>query len=164
VLPLTSRRQIPLPLIAALAAAAALLVGLLSVSTIRLQHRVDVLHATLGGGGLQRAAAAVIFDPRHTSARLSSFDARLTALVVIGPNGDDYLVDSNLPALDELRTYQLWGLDDGQTVSLGLLGNNPNLAAFRVDSAVKRLMITAEPRGGRPQPDSRILVEAELPR
>jgi anti-sigma factor RsiW len=162
VLPIPRRRRFATPVLAALAAVAAVVIVLLGVSTIHLQDRVDALHDAITAGSLQQAAAAALLDPRHSSVRLASSDGRLNAQVVIEPNGDAYLVNSDLPALDRLRTYQLWGLDRGVVVSLGLLGANPRYAAFRVDSAVSRLMVTAEPRGGRPQPDTPVLVQGNL--
>ena len=35
-----------------------------------------------------------------------------------------------LPALPSAQTYQLWGIVDGQPISLGLLGDAPNQATF----------------------------------
>jgi anti-sigma-K factor RskA len=163
VLSLPSRRPLPLPLVAALVAAAIAVVGLLGVFTIRLQHRVDALRAAISTSGLRQAAAGAVLNPHHTSAQLTSADGRLTAQVVIGPDGNAYLLDADLPPLDPLRTYQLWGLDNGRIVSLALLGNDPKLAAFRVDPAVRRLMVTAEPRGGRPQPGGNILMQGDIP-
>jgi hypothetical protein len=163
VIPLPSRRPLPLALLASLAAVAVALIGLLGVSTIRLQHQVDDLRSAVSAGGLQQAAAAAVLDPNRVTAQLVSADGSLSADVVILPSGSAYLVSTNLPALETSSEYQLWGLDNGQAVSLGLLGNAPRLAAFRVDSAVTQLMVTAEPKGGRAQPDSKILVQAVLP-
>jgi hypothetical protein len=160
VIPLPLRRQLALPVLAVLAAAALVVVALLAVSTIRLQHRVDALRSTESAGGLQQAAAAAVLDPHHTTAHLTSANGRFSAEVIIGPAGDAYWVNSDLPALDPLHTYQMWGLDNGQIVSLGLLGPHPQVAAFHVDSAVSRLMVTAEPKGGRPQPDTNVLISA----
>ncbi len=150
------------PVIATLAAAAAVLVAVLGVSVIRLEHRVNGLRDAVSAGGLDQAAAAAVLDPHHTSVRLASSDGRLSARVVIRPDGNAYLVGTDLPALDPLHTYQLWGLSSGEPVSLGLLGESPRVAAFRVDPAVSKLMITSEPRGGRPQPDSPVLIQGGL--
>ena len=156
------RRGLARPVAAALAAAAAALIAVLGVSTIRLEHRVNSLRDAVSAGGLQQAVAAAVLDPHHTSVRLSSTDGRLFADVVIQPDGNAYLVSSELPPLGSGSTYQLWGISGGEPVSLGLLGDSPRLAAFRVDPAVSRLMVTAEPKGGRPQPDSPVLMQGAL--
>jgi hypothetical protein len=152
-----------MPVVAALIAAAAVAIGLLGFSTVRLQHRVDNLHNAVSAGGLNQAAAAAVLDPDHTLVQLASADGRLRAQVVVRPGGEAYLVGTNLPAIDSLHTYQLWGLSNGQVVSLGLLGSDPRLAAFRVEPGVSRLMVTAEPQGGRAAPDTPILVQGERP-
>jgi anti-sigma-K factor RskA len=163
VLPFRRKRQPGLPMIAALVAAAAVVIGLLGVSTIRLQHRVDNLRNAVSAGGLGQAAATAVLDPDHTLVRLASADGRINADVVVQPGGDAYLVGGNLPPIDSGHTYQLWGLANGQVVSLGLLGSDPRLAAFRVEPGVSRLMVTAEPRGGRPAPDTPVLIQGERP-
>jgi anti-sigma-K factor RskA len=163
VVPLSSWRRLVLPAVAALAAASVVLIGMLGVATIRVQHRVDVLRSMASAGGLQQAAAAAVLDPRHTTTRLSSGDGYLVAQVVIRPDGEAYLVNSDLPPLESAHTYQLWGLTGARVVSLVLLGTTPRLAAFRVDGAVSRLMVTAEPKGGTPRPTGPILIQGRLP-
>jgi anti-sigma-K factor RskA len=162
VVPFSARRRLTLPVVAALAAASVVLIGMLGVATIRLQHRVDVLRSMASAGGLQQAAAAAVHDPGHTTTQLISADGSLVAQVVIRPDGEAYLVNSDLPALDRAQTYQLWGLNGARVVSLGLLGTTPRLVAFRVDGAVSRLMVTAEPKGGTPRPTGPILIQGRL--
>ncbi|MBV8162450.1 MAG: anti-sigma factor [Acidimicrobiia bacterium] len=158
---LRSRRPLSLPVLAGLAAAAAVVIGLLGVSTVRLQHRVDHLRDAVSAGGLEQAAAGAALDPRHTTTALRSPDGALSAQVVIGPDGAAYLINSGLRPLDPSRTYQLWGLDRGQIVSLGLLGSSPRVTAFRVDAGVTRLMVTAEDEGGSPQPHPPVLIQGD---
>jgi anti-sigma-K factor RskA len=151
------------PLAAAVFAAAAIVViVLLGVSTLHLQHRVNALSASVHQGGLQQAAAAAVLNPAHTAVHLTSGGGRLNAEVVALPDGQAYLISSNLPAINHGRTYQLWGLVDGGPVSLGLLGAHPQLVAFRIDPAVSRLMVTAEPQGGRPAPDGPVLIQGPV--
>jgi anti-sigma-K factor RskA len=77
----------------------------------------------------------------------------------MAPSGQGYLIDAKLPRLDAKQTYQLWGLSDGNAISLGLLGGSPTQAAFHVDFAqVSQLMITVEPVGGVAQPNSPVVV------
>jgi anti-sigma-K factor RskA len=163
VAPVAVWRRVALPVVAALATAAAVAAAILGVSAARLDHRVNVLSNALSAGGLQQAAAAAVLSPQHRGVQLSSANNHLAAQVAILPDGNAYLVRSDLPALDSLRTYQLWGLANGKVVSLGLLGSDPRLAAFRVEPGVSRLMVTAEPRGGVPQPTTPVLAQGDLP-
>jgi anti-sigma factor RsiW len=164
VVPLSrARRRIAMPVVAALATAAAAAAAILGVSAARLDHRVNVLSSALSAGGLQQAAAAAVLSPEHRAVQLTSANNHHGVQVVILPDGIAYVVQSNLPVLDALRTYQLWGLVNGKAVSLGLLGSKPQVAAFQVDPAVSRLMVTAEPRGGVPQPTTPVLVQGNIP-
>lgn len=157
-----SRRRLAVPIAALLGAAATVLIVLLGVSTLHLQHQVNALHSTADKSGLQQAAAAAVLNPNHKTVQLVSADGLVTAEVVTLPGGQAYLIGSNLPDVGADRTYQLWGLDDGKAVSLGLLGPHPELVAFRIDTAVSRLMVTAEPQGGRPMPDLPILIQGAV--
>lgn len=156
------RRRVMMPVVAAMATAAAAAAAVLGISAAHLDHRVNVLSSALNAGGLQQAAAAAVLSPRHRAVQLLSTNDHKAVEVVILPDGSAYLVRSDLPALGSDRTYQLWGLVNGKAVSLGLLGSNPQVAAFRVDRGVSRLMVTAEPRGGVPQPDSPVLVQSNV--
>ena len=163
VTPLVRRRPQAWPVAAvALAAAAIVVIVLLGVSTLHLQHRVNALNASVHQGGLQQAAAAAVLNPDHTVVHLVSANGRLNAQVVVLPDGQAYLLSSNLPAISADRTYQLWGLVEGSPVSLGLLGAHPELVAFRIEPAVVRLMVTAEPQGGRPAPDGPVLIQGPV--
>jgi alkanesulfonate monooxygenase SsuD/methylene tetrahydromethanopterin reductase-like flavin-dependent oxidoreductase (luciferase family) len=57
---------------------------------------------------------------------------------------------SRLSALPADKTYQLWGVINGQTISLGLLGRSPGVVPFSVagGSSVDAFAITAEHAGG----------------
>jgi anti-sigma factor RsiW len=162
VVPLRPRRRAALPAVAAVATAAAAAAAVLGVSAAHLDHRVNVLSSALNAGGVQQAAAAAVLSPRHRAVQLVSAANHQAVQVVILPDGSAYLVRSDLPALDSDRTYQLWGLVNGKAVSLGLLGSDPRVAAFRVDPSVSRLMVTAEPRGGVPQPTTPVLVQGNV--
>lgn len=162
VVPLRRRRRVALPGVAALATAAAVAAVVLGVSASNLNHRVNDLSSALHAGGLRQAAAAAVLSGQHQNVQLASATGHESAQVVILPNGNAYLVRSDLPALNSLRTYQLWGLANGKVVSLGLLGSDPQVVAFRVEPGVSRLMVTAEPSGGVPAPTTPVLVQGNV--
>jgi anti-sigma-K factor RskA len=132
------------------------------MNAAHLDHRISVLSSALNAGGLQQAAAAAVLSPEHGAVELVSDTSREAVQVVILPDGNAYLVRSDLPPLGSDRTYQLWGVVHGKSVSLGLLGSDPQVAAFRVGPGVSRLMVTAEPGGGAPQPTSPVLVQGNI--
>ena len=70
--------------------------------------------------------------------------------MVVLPDGSAFLVNTGLPRLASDRTYQLWGVVKGQTVSLGLLGSQPHDVAFTVNPSapVKVFAVTDEVAGG----------------
>jgi anti-sigma-K factor RskA len=59
-------------------------------------------------------------------------------------------VTPNLPPLTEDSTYQLWGVVNGEAISLGVLGPQPSVSAFHVDSGVRveAFAVTEERSGG----------------
>jgi len=159
------RRRLPMRVrvAAALGAAVAAAVAVLSVATVRLDHRVGTLRRTILASPAAQAATAALIDPLHRDVRLTSADGRLAAQVALRLTGEAYLVDTDLPVLDRGRTYQVWGLAGGRVVSLGLLGATPVFAAFRVEDTVTQLMVTSEPAGGVPAPDSPVLIQGLIP-
>ena len=126
--------------------------------------QVGHLHHQLGQTTVSAAAQAARRDPaaRTVSLRSTSRPATTVADVVVLPSGSGYLIDSGLQRLAGDRTYQLWGLEHGRTVSLGLLGRAPGAVAFSQGSsgAVTAYAITAEAAGGAVAPTSAPVAES----
>ena len=72
------------------------------------------------------SAAAALKTPGHKVVNVESAGHVQLAQFVVAPSGQGYLVKSNLPTLSSAQTYQLWGVINGQAISLGLLGQAPN--------------------------------------
>ena len=70
--------------------------------------------------------------------------------VVVDESGRGYVIPENLPPLDEGSTYQLWSVDRGTPVSLGLLGSDPGITVVAAGSTTT-MAITAEPAGRQPR-------------
>ena len=89
---------------------------------------------------------------------------RQLAQFVVLPEGQGYLVESTLPALSSTETYQLWGVVNGQTISLGLLGEIPRLGDVHAGrfAGESRLGITAEPAGGSILPSQAMLASGRV--
>ncbi len=142
------RRMLPFRPVAALAASAAAVIAALGVQVVRQDQRIDRLPEIVEKRGLDEAVAAALFDAGAQRVQLRTDDGRLIARAVVQPNGNGYLVPENLPPLSKDRTYQLWALVGGRTVSVGVLGADPGVAAFKADADLSMLAITAEPAGG----------------
>jgi hypothetical protein len=87
-------------------------------------------------------------DEGSTIARLTSADGTPGGEVVIDEDGRGFLVADELPSLPENRTWQLWGVVDGTAISLGILGNSPDIAVFTVEGPVSQVIVTNEVAGG----------------
>ena len=72
------------------------------------------------------------------------------AFGVIDQDGHGYLDAAALPRLASEQTYQLWGVleENGDVVSLGILGRNPELETFTIEGDVAALAITIEQAPG----------------
>jgi anti-sigma-K factor RskA len=54
-------------------------------------------------------------------------------------------VARDLPTLPQGHTYQLWGVvENGDVISLGIFGPNPEIETFTVEGTVDALAITIE--------------------
>ncbi len=132
------------------AAAAALVAVLLGVRVDRLDHQVSALAPP---SSLQAAERAALAEPSTRSIALgapagSTSTARAT--VVLTASGTGFVRADRLSALPTDRTYQLWGVVGGETISLGLLGPDPTLVPFSVagEQPVRTFAITDERSGG----------------
>ncbi|MGH9179686.1 MAG: anti-sigma factor domain-containing protein [Acidimicrobiales bacterium] len=159
------RRSMPARLAAAMVAAAAVAVlGVVGVQVSRMADRQDQLAAALQRDGLDEAVQAALLDPDARRVALRSEDGATFVQAVVGPGGDAYLVDDNLPRLPSSRTYQLWAITDGGPVSVGVLGADPGVSAARVGrTGVTALAVTAERAGGVAAPTMSPLVTGRLP-
>ncbi|HUC38252.1 MAG TPA: anti-sigma factor [Acidimicrobiales bacterium] len=156
----TSRRRLYAFGAAAVAVAAA--VVLLAVSVAGLEGRVNHLQGESVAQALRRAESSALARPGHTVVYLRAATGATPAHVVVANNGSAYLVNDSLPKLSAGRTYQLWALSRGTPVSLGVLGREPTLTSFEVQRGMTMVMLTAEPSGGVPQPDSPVIASGAL--
>ncbi|HEV7864224.1 MAG TPA: anti-sigma factor [Acidimicrobiia bacterium] len=146
------RRSISLRAAAATMAVAAALTLFLGVA---LGHRddgglgrVDRIAAAMQKAGVSNAAYAALADPRAEQVKLVSSDGKATAQVVRLPDGTGYLVPSSLAALPAGRVYQLWAVRSDAKISLGVLGQTPEVSAFRMAGPVLAYAVTEEAAGG----------------
>jgi anti-sigma factor RsiW len=160
--PSRTRRPWAWSAVGAIAAAAAVVAVLLGVQVGRLDQRVSQLTTASRHAGLSEQVQAALLDPRARQVDLtantgapggpstSPGSGQRTAVLVILPDGSAFMLNTGLPRLAADRTYQLWGVVHGQTVSLGLLGSQPSDVAFSVNPSapVGTFAVTDEVAGG----------------
>jgi anti-sigma-K factor RskA len=84
-------------------------------------------------------------DRDSVTTTLVSETSEASAEAVIDQDGHGFVIAQDLPTLPENQTYQLWGVvEDGQVISLGIFGPNPEIETFTVEGPVSALAITIE--------------------
>jgi hypothetical protein len=147
-----SRRSISLRTAAAMGAVAAALTAFfgwrIGAQDRRLDRFAAEFHELAVQDGLRRAATTALAEPDAEQVRLASFDGKTGVHLVRLPNGTGFAVADGLPALPADQTYQLWALRPEAKISLGLLGQDPDVAPFQMVGPVLGYAITAEAAGG----------------
>jgi hypothetical protein len=105
-------------------------------------------------------------DPESRQAALADTDGVVRARVVRLPDGTGYVTNTALEQLPNGRTYQLWALIDDTTgpafVSAGVLGRDPDVAAFWFDGRVRGFAISTERSPGALAPHSPLAAQGSL--
>jgi anti-sigma-K factor RskA len=147
------------------AAAAAVVVVALAAQVISLHRRLDDARSI----GEKDAAAAFVRAGHAAGARqiaLVPAHGAEVARVVLLPDGSGYVKNDGLARLDAAHTYQLWALtgtaERTVAISAGVLGADPNAAAFRTSPDVRGFAITVERAPGVAQPSQAPYASATL--
>ena len=143
---------------ASVAVGTAALATVLGISLANANNQVAHLQGAIAESAHAQIVAAMETQG-HTFVTLTNVRHRQVAQFVLLPNGRGYLVTSKLPALPASETYQLWGVINSKTISLGLLGRAPHLATFTSAGASRpyQLGVTVEAAGGARQPHGPML-------
>ncbi len=142
------RRNVVTGIAAMIAVAAMTAVGFLGVRVADDNRRISRMAVGQHSDELQRTVNAAVAEPQARKVALRSDDGASAADAVVLPDGTGYLVRSNLPALTVDKTYQLWALVGTSRISVGVLGTEASIAAFKMDGDVWGLAITQEGAGG----------------
>ncbi len=106
-----------------------------------------------GPGGLQAAVVEVFEAGDAHVAEVETTHGPLR--VATSPNENEMAVDtSDLVPLDQEHVYQLWAIQDGGPVSVGVLEDPKGGAAMEMPATGTQVAITVEPAGGSEQPTS----------
>ena len=145
-------RSVSLRLAAATMAVAAALTLFLGVALGRNDDgrlgRLEQVAKAMEEATVSNAANAALNDSGNERVELASSDGKATAQVVRRPDGTGYLVPDSLAALPAGRVYQLWAVRSDAKISLGVLGDKPEVSAFRMTGPVAAYAVTEEKAGG----------------
>jgi hypothetical protein len=132
----------------ALGAVAATVIALLALQVGHLDTRVGQLDQRAVSAAVQSALDNP--EARTVALTSTSHPGAVEAHIVVLPSGTGYVIDSRLRRLPADRTYQLWGFEQGRTVSLGLLGNHPADVGFTQGNGaqITAYAVTSEVAGG----------------
>lgn len=142
----------PFPTLAA--AAAVVVIALVGAAVVLL--RDDAAPATI-----DQLAQSALADGDHEVVDLV-VDDRLIAQIAFDASGAGYFVGGELEPLAADRTYQLWGVEGEQVISLGVLGSEPSAFAFHSDGAVDAFVLTDERAGGVGQSEGELVAQVSL--
>ena len=154
VVPISSsrRRQWPVRVAGAVAAAVAAVALIFAVQADHLGHQETTAQAPLLSAAEQQALASPTSEQVRLTASPGASGALATGTVtvVLTGSGTGFVIGDELSTLPADKTYQLWGVIGGKDISLGLLGPNPSVVAFSVAGSVpvSAFAITAENSGG----------------
>jgi anti-sigma-K factor RskA len=138
-----SRRRI---VIGAVAGAVAVAAAAVAVTVVIVREDEPSLS---GPAAIERAYVDAQGATGTRRTQLVSPDQPFHADAVVQADGTGFLAASDLPALPDTETWQLWGVyGDDDVISLGVLGNRPVLQAFTAHDDVVSLVITREQAGG----------------
>ncbi len=145
------------------AAAAAVIALVFGLQVHHLNNQVNALQAQPGLSAAEQAALGQS-TTRQVQLTSKSGASPATVTVVLTASGTGFVVGDQLHSLPADKTYQLWGVIGGKTISLGLLGSNPSVVPFSVagDGSVQAFAITAEQSGGVIQSQNQPVVAGEV--
>ena len=148
----TAARSIPLRVAAATMAIAAAVTLFLGVAIGRNDNasldRLEDLAHDIEKGVVHNAAFAALSNPQAEQVQLASADGKPMAKIVRLPDGTGYLVPTGLGRPPAGRVYQLWAVRSDAKISLGVLGDTPEVAPFRMTGPVVAFAVTEEKAGG----------------
>ena len=147
-----ARRAISLRVASAAMAVAAALALFLGVALGRSGDdgfdRVDKWADAMEKASITNAAYVALTNPNAEQIQLKSADGKPMAQLVRLADGTGYLVPTNLGRPPAGKVYQLWAVRSDAKISLGVLGDTPGVAAFRMTGPVVAFAITEEKAGG----------------
>jgi anti-sigma factor RsiW len=158
------RRAVILGAVAALAAALAIVVAILSAKVVNLDNRVSALSAGILRGAVAAQAVAAEHQPGSVTIELTAPASPWSAKVVALPDGQAFLLPGKMPIVGSNTTFQAWAVVGGRYISLGVLGPRPVDTSLHLEPGMTALLVNTEPRGGSVQPTTKPFITGSLPK
>jgi anti-sigma factor RsiW len=148
VVPLESRRRRTVPVLAAVAAVAAVVALALGIWATSMSSDLDETRDALAR---ERAAAAIVADPTSRTVEMAPGGGRL----FVGLDGQAALVLPDLGEAPAGKTYQAWVIEDGNPISAGTFPGENGIDVVLLDGDVAEgevVAVTLERAGGAEKP------------
>jgi anti-sigma-K factor RskA len=129
----------------ALAAAAVVALLVMALGVVRLSTRPESRSSQVA-----EALATALAEPGTRLGRLSGSAG--DAGVVLAPNGRGFVTTGGLEQPSDGKVYQLWALDSGSPVSLGIVEDDQAVASFTAPADSRTLALSIEDDPGAAQP------------
>jgi hypothetical protein len=140
-------------------------VGAITIAAAAAALAIFVLVDSDGGGDdgdVEAAAQAAVSEPGAQRVALETAGGEPVMEAVVLPGGRGYVLDDSLATLPNGRTYQLWALDGGDPISIGVLGRNPGVHELDLPAGTRQLAVTREHAPGAPQPSNAPVASASV--
>jgi anti-sigma-K factor RskA len=147
---------------AAAAAAVVVVAAGTGVEVAHQNHRINQLSSALAGQSLLQQATSAALDPSAHRLALTSANGTVQATAAVLPNGVGYVVDTAMPGLSGDKTYQLWSLTSGRSISAGLMGPHPTVTRFHLAPGASAVAVTVEPEGGSAEPTGQLVATGQV--
>ena len=148
VVPLESRRRRTVPVLAAVAAVAAVVALAFGIWATSMSSDLDETRDALSR---ERAAAAIVADPTSRTVEMAPGGGRL----FVGLDGQAALVLPDLGEAPTGKTYQAWVIEDGNPISAGTFPGENGIDVVLLDGDVAEgevVAVTLERAGGAEKP------------
>lgn len=147
--PATSRPQPRLIGFLASAAAAAAIIGFLGVSISRRGNELDDMRVQLAKAETINSASltveSLVAAPGTRIAQLTAEGGSVAlAKVIIGRDGRGFLVNNNPLDIPTGEVLQLWGVQDKQVISLGVMFNGTTAMPLSASGEWSQFVLTSE--------------------
>jgi hypothetical protein len=157
------RRRVVTALVVAAAVVAIVVLG---IQVTRQQDRIDQLSAEMHRDPMHEQAMAALASKDAHVIQLAATTGPGRASIVMLPDGTGYLMEHQLPKLGADSTYQLWAkvgdADSARMVSVGVLGADPGIVAFRLAADPTLFEITKEPASGSAAPGTSVVMRGNV--
>jgi anti-sigma factor RsiW len=152
--------------LAVAAAGAAAAIAALTAGLVNAESQVHRLQSASGAGAGRSSVQAALAAPGARVVAFRSAQGRPVAKVVVQRDGQGIFEVSSMPRLPASEIYQLWASIGGRPISLGLLGPEPvpgaGFSLGNSAASASELLVTVEPAGGVPSPDTAPVATAPL--